>query len=97
MSDDVFSGDEPGEGDPLAAGAAHAGTGETSGGTGGDTPPAADRPAPATDHEPKDAGEPADAIAEPEGTSGAEEGLNPWAPESYTSDPDGPTTSTADG
>ena len=53
----------------------------------------------ATDPEPKDADAPADSspTTEPEeGTSGAEEGLNPLAPESYESDPQGPTTSTED-
>jgi uncharacterized protein len=54
------------------------------------------REAPRTDPELKDAGEPAEGIADPEGTSGAEEGLNPWAPESYSDDPEGPTTSTED-
>jgi carbon monoxide dehydrogenase subunit G len=47
----------------------------------------------------KDAGPPADSspATEPqEGTSGAEEGLNPLAPESYESDPQEPTTSTED-
>ncbi len=34
--------------------------------------------------------------ADPEGSSGAEEGLNPWAPDSYDSEPEGPTTSTGD-
>jgi hypothetical protein len=32
-----------------------------------------------------------------EGTSGAEEGVNPLAPEAYEPDPEGPTTSTAKG
>jgi carbon monoxide dehydrogenase subunit G len=41
-------------------------------------------------------GAPAEGIAEPEGTSGAEEGLNPLAQESYESKPEGPTTSTED-
>jgi hypothetical protein len=44
----------------------------------------------------EDAGPPADGPADPEGTSGAEEGLNPWAPDSYESEPEGPTTSTED-
>lgn len=34
--------------------------------------------------------------ADPEGSSGAEEGVSPWSPEAYDSDPDGPTTSTED-
>ena len=42
----------------------------------------------------KDAGPPAEGPADPEGTSGAEEGLNPLAPESYEPEPEGPTTST---
>jgi carbon monoxide dehydrogenase subunit G len=52
-----------------------------------------------TDPDLKDYGPPADSSPEREpdaGSSGAEEGLNPWAPESYSSDPDGPTTSTRD-
>jgi uncharacterized protein len=44
----------------------------------------------------EDAGPPAEGPAEPEGTSGAEEGLNPLAPESYEPEPEGPTTSTED-
>jgi carbon monoxide dehydrogenase subunit G len=44
----------------------------------------------------KDAGPPAEGIAQPEGTSGAGEGLSPLAPESYEADGEGPTTSTAD-
>ena len=47
-------------------------------------------PEPTTDREPPEG------PADPEGSSGAEEGLNPWAPESYDADPKGPTTSTAD-
>jgi uncharacterized protein len=43
-----------------------------------------------------DAGPPAEGPAEPEGASGAEEGLNPLAPESYDAEPEGPTTSTED-
>jgi hypothetical protein len=35
-------------------------------------------------------------VADPEGTSGAEEGLNPWAPDAYESEGEGPTTSTED-
>jgi carbon monoxide dehydrogenase subunit G len=41
-----------------------------------------------------DAGPPAEGTAVPEGTSGAEEGVSPLAPESYESEPEGPTTST---
>jgi carbon monoxide dehydrogenase subunit G len=53
----------------------------------------------AADPAAKDAGPPPESTpaTEPqEGTSGAEEGLNPLAPESYESDPQGPTTSTED-
>jgi hypothetical protein len=51
---------------------------------------------PETDPGMKDSGEPAEGPAEPEGSSGAEEGLSPWAPESYDAEPEGPTTSTED-
>ena len=68
---------------PVLGGAADGG-GEAGGGT-GDV---------ATDPELKDAGPPAEGIADPEGSSGAEEGLAPWAPQSYSEDPEGPTTST---
>jgi carbon monoxide dehydrogenase subunit G len=44
----------------------------------------------------KGAGPPAEGPADPEGTSGAEEGLNPLAPESYDPEGEGPTTSTED-
>ena len=44
-----------------------------------------------TDPELKDAGPPADGIADPEGSSGAEEGISPWAEEAYDEDPEGPT------
>jgi hypothetical protein len=46
--------------------------------------------------EAKDAGPPAEGLAQPEGTSGAAEGLSPLAPESYEPEPEGPTTPTAD-
>jgi hypothetical protein len=59
--------------------------------------PTTELEAPDTDPEVKDAGEPAEGPADPEGSSGAEEGLNPWAPESYEPEPEGPTTSTEDG
>jgi hypothetical protein len=49
---------------------------------------------PRTDPEVKDAGPPADGPADPEGTSGAEEGISPWAPEAYGEDAEGPTSST---
>ena len=53
----------------------------------------------ASDPAATDAGLPAEGspTTEPEGgTSGADEGLNPLSPESYESDPQGPTTSTED-
>jgi uncharacterized protein len=50
----------------------------------------------AGDADVKDAGPPAEGPADPEGTSGAEEGLNPLAPESYEPEGEGPTTSTED-
>jgi hypothetical protein len=65
-------------------------------GDAGTPDPTTERDAPGTDPELKDAGEPSEGVAEPEGTSGAEEGLSPWAPESYSEDPEGPTTSTDD-
>ena len=55
-----------------------------------------EREPPETDPEAKDAGEPADGPADPEGSSGAEEGLSPWSPEAYDPDGEGPTTSTED-
>ena len=62
-----------------------------------DTPePTTERPPPKTDPELKDSGPPAEGPADPEGTSGAEEGLNPLAAESYEPEPEGPTTSTED-
>jgi hypothetical protein len=42
----------------------------------------------------KDAGPPAEGPADPEGTSGADEGISPWAPEAYDEDAEGPTQST---
>ena len=73
-------------------------TGASSGemGDAGTPNPTTDRDPPETDPELKDAGEPAEGTAEPEGSSGAEEGLSPWAPEAYSEDPEGPTTSTED-
>jgi uncharacterized protein len=47
----------------------------------------------------KDYGEPAESTPEPEpetGTSGADEGVSPLAPETYEPEPEGPTTSTED-
>ena len=54
-----------------------------------------------TDPELKDAGPPAATSPEGDpadqaGSSGAEKGINPWHPESYDSDPEGPTISTGD-
>ena len=64
---------------------------------GGPEPEDADAPAPSTDPETKDYGPPADATAEPDpdvGSSGADEGISPWADEGYTEDPEGPTQHT---
>ena len=58
--------------------------------------PTRDRQPPEADPEVKDAGDPAEGPADPEGSSGAEEGLSPWSAEAYDSDPEGPTTSTQD-
>ena len=44
----------------------------------------------------EDGEQPVEEPADPVGSSGAEEGLSPWAPESYDADPEGPTTSTED-
>jgi hypothetical protein len=65
-------------------------------GDAGTAEPTTEREPPSTDPELKDAGEPAEGQADPEGTSGAEEGLNPWAPQAYDAEPEGPTTSTED-
>ena len=65
-------------------------------GDAGTPEPTTDREPPETDPELKDAGEPAEESADPEGSSGAEEGLNPLAPDSYEPEPEGPTTSTED-
>jgi carbon monoxide dehydrogenase subunit G len=99
---EVHTGAEPGA-DPMQPGEAEAGVAEggSSGGSGSlGTPPAStDVPPPATDPEVKDAGKPAESSPDPEpdeGTSGAEEGLNPLAPQSYDPEPEGPTTSTED-
>ena len=54
-------------------------------------------PEPGTDPEVKDFGPPAATDRDPEpdeGTSGADEGISPWSPEAYDTDPQGPTTST---
>jgi carbon monoxide dehydrogenase subunit G len=75
---------EPGD----AAGAAS--------GVAGSGPPSSQAPAePAS--ELKDYGPPAETTPQPEppaGSSGADEGVSPLAPESYESEPEGPTTST---
>jgi uncharacterized protein len=60
--------------------------------------PATDVPAPAAS-ELKDYGEPTESSPEAEpdtGSSGAEEGVAPLAPETYEPEPEGPTTSTED-
>ena len=49
---------------------------------------------PHTDPEVKDAGPPAEGVADPEGTSGAEEGISGLAPEAYDENAEGPTQST---
>jgi hypothetical protein len=63
-------------------------------GNAGTPEPTTDREPPETDPELKDAGELAEGPADPEGSSGAEEGLSPWAPEAYDAEGEGPTTST---
>jgi hypothetical protein len=65
-------------------------------GDAGTPEPTTDREPPETDPELKDAGEPAEGSADPEGSSGAEEGLNPLAPDSYEPEAEGPTTSAED-
>jgi hypothetical protein len=83
---------------PLEEGAEHAGAGDTSDASGraGTPEPTTEREPPETDPELKDAGGPAEGTADAEGTSGAEAGLNPWAPQSYDDEGEGPTTSTED-
>jgi hypothetical protein len=61
-------------------------------------------PDPHTEPDVKDFGPPAETDADPEpdeGTSGADDGISPWSPEAYDTDPSdsrssGPTTSTED-
>jgi hypothetical protein len=65
-------------------------------GNAGTPEPTTERETPETDPELKDAGEPTEGPADPEGSSGAEEGLSPWAPEAYDPEGEGPTTSTED-
>jgi hypothetical protein len=97
---ETFSGPEPG-GAPEE-GAAHEGAGDTgdsagpSSGSAGAEPPSTEVET-HTDPEPKDYGRPAESSPEPDppaGTSGADEGLNPWDPESYEPDAEGPRSST---
>ncbi len=95
---DHYTGAEPGEGGALEEGARHEGTGDTSDASGdaGTPEPTTERDAPRTDPEVKDAGPPSEGVADPEGSSGAEEGINPWAPEAYDVEGQGPTASTED-
>jgi hypothetical protein len=65
-------------------------------GDAGTPEPTTGRDPPETDSEVKDAGEPPEGPADPEGSSGGEEGLSPWSPESYDAEGAGPTTSTED-
>ena len=65
-------------------------------GDAGTDEPTTDREPPETDPNLKDAGEPAEDVADPEGSSAADEGLSPWAPEAYEEGAEGPTTSTED-
>jgi carbon monoxide dehydrogenase subunit G len=61
-----------------------------SGGDAGTPEPTTDAPA-QTDPELKDYGPPAEGVADPEGSSGAEEGISRLADEGYSDDPQGPT------
>jgi hypothetical protein len=68
------------------------------GGMAGAKAPTPDTAAPPAS-ELKDYGDPAETSPDPEpetGSSGAEEGVAPMAPESYEPEPEGPTTSTED-
>jgi uncharacterized protein len=60
---------------------------------GGDagTPEPSTEAQPQTDTELKDYGPPAEGVADPEGSSGADEGISPLSEESYSDDPQGPT------
>ncbi len=70
--------------------------GDSAGDASGADAPTTDAPAPAAS-ELKDYGEPAENSPEPEtGSSGAEEGVAPLAPETYKPEPEAPTTSTED-
>jgi uncharacterized protein len=81
-----------------------AGTGEPGDSAGGGSGPAGtEQPSTAAEAPPaselKDYGEPAETSPDaepPAGSSGAEEGVAPLAPESYEPEPEGPTTSTED-
>ena len=56
-------------------------------------------PEPVTEPDVKDYGSPAETDEDPEpdeGTSGADEGISPWSPKAYDTEPEGPTTSTED-
>lgn len=84
----------------AAGGAASQGAGESSSGEGPLEAPAPSTGVPAAASAgPKDYGPPAVADERPEpasGRSGADEGVSPWSPEAYESEPEGPTTSTED-
>jgi hypothetical protein len=56
-----------------------------------DTPAPTTEAAASTDPELKDYGPPAEGVADPEGSSGAEEGISPLAEEGYSDEPQGPT------
>jgi uncharacterized protein len=89
----VMAREGGGEGAPMTGDSAGGGSGSA-----GTEPPSPEKSAPpASDL--KDYGEPAETSPEaepPAGTSGADEGVNPLAPESYEPEPEGPTTSTED-
>jgi carbon monoxide dehydrogenase subunit G len=80
----------------------------TAGGSGGETSGTAGAPPPSTDaptytkpefyEGPEPAAEPPapPADSDSDGTSGADQGVSPWSPEGYDTDPEGPTTSTED-
>jgi carbon monoxide dehydrogenase subunit G len=55
------------------------------------TPAPTTEAAASTDPELKDYGPPAEGVADPEGSSGAEEGISPLAEEGYSDEPQGPT------
>ena len=85
----------------AAAGGSGAEPGDAAGGASGATgtkEPSADEEAPDAG-ELDDYGQPAESTPDPEpdaGTSGADEGVSPWAPETYEAEPEGQTTSTED-